>query len=140
MLTPVLDHFACEQFLDHLNGLDKALETGRGFRPVVPNDMLVQRLAGTETEEEASRVHGLKRGCRLRDDGGMIAPAGRGNTGTETKRCRLSQGTEPRPDESRMTLRRHPGVEMVAGGHDTESSLFRLLAVFQHIVGMKLFE
>ena len=108
MLRAVLDDLAGEELLDDLDRLGQPLEPDRRFRPVVADDVLVQRLARAEPEVEPAREHRFE--CRggLGDDGRVVAVAGRGDAGAEAQIGGRPERAHPRPDEGRLPLRWAP--------------------------------
>jgi hypothetical protein len=114
MLTVMLDDFASEEFLDDLDRLDQPVQPHGSLWPVRANDVLIQRFARAHAQPEAAGEHLRQRRGRLRQNRGMIAESGRGNTRTEPYTARHgAERAHPRPDESRLPLLRRPRVKMV---------------------------
>ena len=84
------------------------------LRPLATDDVLVERLAGTQAEPEAAREHGAQRGGRVGDHRGVVAEAGAGDRGAELEAVRCAQGAHERPRERRLALLRGPRVEVLA--------------------------
>src|SRR5699024_3458551 len=103
------------------------------FWPVFAGDVLVERLTCAQAECESTRIHRFQCGCRLRQHGWMIAPAGRGNAGHEAHIGRLTKCAEPAPYKRGMPLARNPGMKMVTDGDDFETVLLCELAPLQHV-------
>src|SRR5690348_9444525 len=70
----------------------------------------------------------------------MPAERGGGDAGAEVAGGGLAQGGEDVPDEGRLTLLRHPRLEMV-GGHDaSEAVLLGLPRQLEDLGGVELLE
>ena len=89
------------------------------------DDMLVELLAGAESEPEAARRqqgHGRR---FLRDDRRVIADRRRGHIGHEREPLgRLRRRPEHRPRVWRMALRLDPGMEVVRDDREVEPGVF----------------
>src|SRR5215212_2664784 len=140
VLPAVLDDLPREEPADDLDGLHKYAQTGRRLRPVIPHDVLVQRLARAEPQPEAPRVHRLQRRRTLRDDGRMVAEAGWGNARAEAEVRGRTQRAHPRPDEGALTLIRGPRMKMVRSHNRTEPRLLGNPAPVQQLRRMELLE
>jgi hypothetical protein len=102
-------------------------------RPDRPEDVLVQRLARTDTEPEPPvQQDGAGRG-RLRDDR-RVDPHGRaGDSGGHRQLAHLGDRTDGRPDERTLALFVVPRMEVVADPQPVEPGLLgqaRLLDQF----------
>jgi hypothetical protein len=75
-LAVVAHDLAAEQFVDDLDRLEHHRAADRDLRPHRRDDVLVERLTGTQTEVEATRVHRAERGRGMRDDRRVVAKTG----------------------------------------------------------------
>src|SRR5215207_2383174 len=128
VLPRILDDLAREQLADDLYGLHQDAQPHGCLRPVVADDVLVERLTSPESEPEATRVHGLQRSRGLGDDRRVIAKTRRGHAGAGAEARGGPQGAEPGPYEGALALLGGPGVEVVRGHDRGEAVVLRHLA------------
>ncbi len=137
----MLHDLAAEELANDLDGLFEHLRAHRRLRPVLADDVLVERLARADAQVEAARIHRRERGGGLRQNRRMIAEAWSRHAGAELDGARLrAERAEPGPDERRLALLRHPGIEVV-GGHDgAEANILGLARPAQQVGRMELLE
>ena len=81
---------------------------------MLPENVLVQILSGSDSEEEAARHGGGRRGRRLRDDRGMDSHGRASDAGADSQPLGLaSDAAEYRPDEGAFSLAADPWVIVV---------------------------
>jgi hypothetical protein len=85
----VSDHAAGEQLVDDLDGLEQHREPDADLRPLAADDVLVERLTGTEAEPEPARVHGAQRRGGMGDHRGVVAEPGTRHRGPEGRLVRV---------------------------------------------------
>src|SRR5205823_11893756 len=102
------DDLAAEELVDDLDGLEEHRRADADLRPLPPDDVLVERLAGPETEPEPTREHRAQRRRGVGDDRGVVAESGAGHAGPERQRRAQSEGAHERPREGALTLARGP--------------------------------
>jgi hypothetical protein len=105
---------AAPELRDDLERLVEHLEPLVGPRPARAGDVLVQRLAAADAEEEPSFHQERGGGSRLSDDRRVDADqrAGDGRAQPETLRP-LRDRADHAPDERAVSLRIHPRVEVI---------------------------
>src|SRR6266498_692615 len=93
-----------------LDRLREHLDALVSSRPAVAEDVLVQVLAGAETEEEPPAHQAGACGCRVRDDRRMDSDHRTRHAGSEAQAFRgLGDAADHAPDERARTLLVDPG-------------------------------
>ena len=106
----------------------------------VTEDVLVERLAGTETEPVPTGVHGRQRRRRLRHHRRMPAEGRRGDARSDVTAGALAEGGQHVPDEGALTLLRHPRLEVVGGHHPGEALALGVGRQLHGLGRMELFQ
>ena len=117
----------------HFDGLLEHLAAHAARGPSVTQDVLVQRLAGTDAEEEAPRHHHGRRGGGLRDHGRVDARGGAGHGRSHVDP--VGDGRDPAqhgPDERALPLTVRPWVVVVGDGDEAEPDLLRTRGAPHH--------
>ncbi len=109
---------------DHLDRLLEHLETHVGFRPRVPEHVLVERLAGPHAQPEPplAEQDGAGRG-RLGDDRRVDSQRRAGHGRRHRQVADLGERPDHRPHERRLALFAGPGMEVVADPQRVEAGL-----------------
>src|SRR5581483_6071152 len=103
-------------------GLLEHLEALVGERPPVAQDVLVQVLAGADTEEEAALEHRRDGRGGLRDHGGMDPDQRAGDAGADADLLgRVRDAAERRPHERAVPLSVDPRVVVVGDEREREA-------------------
>src|SRR5262249_9453055 len=123
----VFGDFAAEEPADDLDALLQPLQPDWRLWPVVAGDMFVQRLTRAQPKIEATGIHCFeRRGCLRQYRGRGARPRRRDARAEEAATGLRADRPQPRPDERRLTLLRHPRMKMV-GRHDgAKASILRL--------------
>jgi hypothetical protein len=141
VLAVVLDDLAAEQLVDDLDRLEHHRAADADLRPLAADDVLVERLTGTQAQPEAAGVHGAQRGRRVGDDRGVVAEAGAGDRRAEGERGALAEGAHEAPREGALALLRRPRVEVLADLEPrAESGPLRLFGPVEQVGGVELLE
>ncbi len=126
IFAAMADLLACPQLADHADRLDQPLPALVPIGPLSGRGLLVQRLAGTDAEEDTARIEQTQRGKGLGDNRRAVA---QDRTGDESPHPRAVRPRAKRrhrhPGLARMALIRLPGLEMVAAGQEIETGLLR---------------
>ena len=97
---------------------------GGGHR--VPDDVLVERFAGADAEEEATLEEQRRGGRRLGDDCGMHADDRARHADADLDALgRRGDRAEHAPDERAVALRAHPWVVVIGDRRELEADLLR---------------
>ena len=113
MATPVGNLLAGPQLAHQRDGFLEHLQTHVGVGPRIAEDVLVERLAGADAEDEAALVLQGRRRRRLGDDGGMDAQRRTGHARDDRQRDRLRQRADHAPHERTVALGVNPRVVMI---------------------------
>src|SRR5579859_2430406 len=138
--APVPDVLAGEELADELDRLPHPVKPLRCLGPVAGGHVLVQRLPRAQPEPVPPRVHRRQRRRCLRHDR-RVEPEGRARyPRAEIAPGPLPHGGQHVPHERRVSLRRHPRLEMV-GRHDPpESCRLGCDRIFGHLDRAELLE
>ena len=141
VLALVLDHVAGEQLVDDLDALEQHRAPDADLRPDATNDVLVQGLAGTEPQVEATREHRPERRRRMGNDRRVIPKTRTGHRRPERQGGTGPERAHERPGEGALALLRGPGVEVLAD-HEAgvEAGGLGLGAPVEQVRGVELFE
>jgi hypothetical protein len=108
---------------------------GAHRRPAPTDDVLVESLARTHSEDEAAPREQRGRGRRLRDNGGVVAEEGAGHAGGEFDPLGAhGRGGEDRPGEAGVALAVEPGMVVVAYLHEVETRLLGAYGLADHLL------
>src|SRR5437016_5076835 len=118
---------SAEEKAKHLDGLFEHLGACRERWPSATHDMLVQVLAGADTEKEAAVEHDGRRRCGLRDDRGMCSDKRAGHARADGELRRRGDPADHRPDERALSLPVDPRVEVVGELYVREPGLLGAL-------------
>src|SRR4029079_17386760 len=99
---------------DDIDGLEHHGAADADLRPLAADDMLVQRLAGTEPQPLSTGVHGAQRARRVRYHGRVVAESRAGHRRPEGERGPLPQRAHEAPGERRLPLLRGPRMAVLA--------------------------
>src|SRR5438445_10312668 len=98
----MLDVLPREELADDLDRFEHAVDALRHLRPIRGDEVLVERLAGSEPEPETARVDRGHRGGRLGDDRGMPAKRRARDARTAVAAGRLCWRRPERPSATRL--------------------------------------
>jgi hypothetical protein len=129
---------ALPQRAHHLDRLAQHLEPHVRLRPVVAEDVLVERLAAADPEVEAPAGHDGARRRRLGDDRGVDADGGTGDAGGDRQVDGLGERADDGPHERAVALLVVPGVVVVGDPERVEARLLGPLGLLDEIPGPEL--
>jgi hypothetical protein len=129
-----------EQLLDDLDGLEHAGGTFAHIGPILGEETFVEGLACPYPEPVAIGVHGGKGRRSLRHHGRVPAERGGGDAGAHIAPGALANGGQDVPDEGRLALLGHPGLEMVGSHGAVKAPLLGIFGQFHAIARMELLE
>jgi hypothetical protein len=113
--------------------LDGLLETGLThfrFWPALPDDVLVEILAGPDSQKESAGHERGGGGGRLRNDRGVDAHARAGDRSADDEALgRLRNGAQDAPHEGALPLPVDPRMEMIGDEGEAEPGVLRNLGV-----------
>ena len=129
-----------EQLLDNLDGFEHAGRALANIRPILSEEAFVECFACPDAQPVAVGVHGGQRGRRLRHHGGVPAEGGGGDAGAHIAFGAFADGGQNVPDEGRLPLLGHPGLEMIGGHGAVKALLLCIFGQLDAIARMELFE
>src|SRR5205085_805664 len=120
---------------DQFDGFFDALGTLIVRRPLVAENVLVERFAGADAEKEAARHHRRAGRRRLCDDGRMDAKCRAGHTGSELEVFGdLTDAADDAPDKRALSLLVYPRVEVIRDERKRKARLFGAMRIMNQII------
>ncbi len=114
VLAAVAAQLSFPKLADHFDRLFEATLALDHPRPVPAEDVLVEVLAGADTEREATRQQARSGGGSLGDDRRLDSDRRTGDTGDQLDPLgSLGDRSQHPPDKRALTLRVGPGVEVI---------------------------
>src|SRR2546423_506828 len=113
----------------------RALLSAGGPRPAPADDVLIEVLAGADTEKEAALHHRGGRGRGLRDDRRVDADGRARHAGAELQlRGGLGHAADDAPHERTLALLVDPGMVVIGDQRECEAGLLRAGRVAHEVV------
>ena len=115
VFAAVVDGVARHQPPDDVDALAHAVEPFAGAGPAPPERLLVESLAGSDAEEEATFEHDRRRGRRLGDGDRMRPVDHRRHAGSHLDRVGgVGDRADRGPDVARLALPARPRLQVIA--------------------------
>jgi hypothetical protein len=125
---------------DDLDSLFEAGLTHFGFRPALPDDVLVEIFTGPDAQKESTGHERGGGGGRLRDDRGVDAHARACHRRADGETLgRLRDSAQDAPHEGTLTLPVGPGMKVIGDEGEAEPGVLRHLGVANEVGRRLLF-